>query len=55
MYHLATEFNHPSRRHFEVLYLEVRQRMRITRSLAPFVHAERRGADCRLPTLALVS
>ena len=55
MYHLATELAHPPQRHFEVLNLEVRQRMRITGSLAPFMHAEDRGAARRLPAFALVT
>ena len=55
MYHLATELTHPRQRPVKTVYLEVRQGMRVAGSVAPLVHAERRGAACRLPARALLA
>jgi hypothetical protein len=53
MYDLTTELAYPQQCRLEVVHLEVRQGMRIAWSVAPLVHAERRGTVCRLPALAL--
>jgi hypothetical protein len=55
MDHLATKFEHTPQRRLDILNLEVRQRMRVAGSCAAPVHAERRGAVCRLPTLAFAA
>jgi hypothetical protein len=55
MDHLATELAHPPQRGLEVVHLEVGQGMRVARSLAALMHAERWRAACCLPALALAA
>ena len=51
MYDLTAELAYPQQCRVDVVYLEVRQGMRITWPLAALVHAERGGTACRLPAL----
>ncbi len=55
MYDLATELAHAPQRSLKIVYLKVRQGMRVTWSLAPFMQAERRGVAGSLPARALIA
>ncbi len=53
MDHLATKLVHAPQRRLDIVHLEVRQGMGVAGSCAPLVHAKRRGAAGRLPTVTL--